>query len=528
MSSPGPLSVQPREATLDEGFRGRRLAVLVLGAGLLYGLGLNDCWRFQRDSALYLTLARSLAETGTYSFDYRPHVLALPGLPGMLSLVYMTVGESYLAMNALMALFGLGCIAMACLVYRRLPLSPVQVLACMLLFAFSRALYYYSMHIMSDVPFAFFVLVGLYCGLRMLRPDSGVGWAWCAAAAGTVCAATATRPLGPALLAALVAGLWLRPRGLKRWGPNLAATALLALPLAVLGAAWAWRCARAGTAGSMGYYDVFVGQQGVPKAALLAVTKVPDAIGALQDAILGVRLPLAAGLLLLIPTVVGFVAAVRGGERVVSVYGLVYLGGICLGSPGRRYLLPALPVLLYWLVLGAGIIGEHCARRWKSITPDRVARLGAVLLLLAVAVNVVRIGKVIYEQRSPRFYEVTEEGRLPDYFALCLWLKENVPAEDVVLAYEYRLIHYLSRVRAAPLPAGPEAWRAYAAWMRASSRSAFYVVRDPERDSRTGGTEAAFQSLGAAAKVHGFGRIDLYRLFPDRLTADPTRRTEAG
>ena len=86
--------------------------------------GADDCWRFQRDSALYLTLARSLAETRTYSFDYRSHVLALPGLPGMSSLVYMTVGASYLAMNALMALFGLGCIAVACLVYRRLPLSP--------------------------------------------------------------------------------------------------------------------------------------------------------------------------------------------------------------------------------------------------------------------------------------------------------------------------------------------------------------------------------------------------------------------
>ena len=75
----------------------------------LYAAGLNGSWRFQRDSTLYMGLGRWLAEAGSYRFNHEPHAFVWPGFPAMLWAVYATVGESFLAMNALVSAFGLGC-----------------------------------------------------------------------------------------------------------------------------------------------------------------------------------------------------------------------------------------------------------------------------------------------------------------------------------------------------------------------------------------------------------------------------------
>lgn len=500
----------------------RKLAPYLLSfmaAVVLYTAGLNDHWRFQRDSAVYMGLGRSLAETGTYSFDYQPHVFVWPGFPAMLSVLYRVFGESFLAMNVLVKLFGLGCIAMALALFGRLQLSGRQMLACFLLFAFSRTLYYYSSHVMADVPFTFFLVAGLYFGARMLQSDGGASWLWCAAASAAACAACFMRPLGPALLAGLAAGLWLRAGAAKRWAPNLGKTAVLIAPIGTLGAAWLLRCATVNTSSHLGYYDVFIWRFGIVHAALHAVTEIPAAIGALSDAVLGVDFP-PIGVFIFLVMGSGLIAALRRGERLLSVFGIVYLGGICLADPGRRYLLPALPVILYWLVLGAGTMGAYVANRWRSVPSRRIARAGAALLLVALSVNVLRIAKVIYEQRSPDFYAATGDGRMKNYFQLSDWLAQTAGPQDVVFAYEYRFLHYFSRVRTEPLPRGERGWRGRRVQEVRRTAATAYFVSDPGKDPGADARYVLRSYPDALAKVRSFGEVDLFRVSLDTIGKD--------
>src|SRR5689334_15538396 len=47
----------------------------------LYVLGFNGQWRIERDSALYLTIGRNLAEGQGYTYQGQRQQLAFPGLP---------------------------------------------------------------------------------------------------------------------------------------------------------------------------------------------------------------------------------------------------------------------------------------------------------------------------------------------------------------------------------------------------------------------------------------------------------------
>ena len=224
----------------------RWFLLLLLAVVLLHAAGLNPYWRFQRDSPRYMGLARSLAETHTFSFNGQEHIYALPGFPAMLSLVYMGFGENFLAMNALVSLLGVGCVVLGYLLYCELSLTAFQAFACVLLLALSRTLYYYSFQILTDIPFTFFAIGALYFARRMLRAEGGERWAWCAAAAGAAAAACAVRPLGPALFAAMVAALWLRPGARAAWRVNAGLTVVLVTPVLLAGALWAVRGAHLG------------------------------------------------------------------------------------------------------------------------------------------------------------------------------------------------------------------------------------------------------------------------------------------
>ena len=495
--------------------RSRRFAAFLLIVVVLYAAGLNPYWRFQRDSALYMSLARSLAQTGRYAYENQPHVFVLPGFPAMLSLVYMALGESFLVMNALVSALGVGCVALACALFARMGLTDRQLTACAVLFGLSRTLYYYSSHIMADVPFTFFVVLALYCGVRMLGAKGRSGWGWCAAAGAAVCAATFVRPLGPALLVALVAAAWLRPGGWADRRANLARTALLAVPTLALAGAWIVRCALVPAGDQQTYYGLFIGQRSLSALVTGMMGHIPHLVSSLADGVLGVDLELAGGIVLLLMMAPGLATALRRGERLLCLFGLAYLTAVCLGTPGRRYLLPVLPVMAYWLVLGAGCIGEFLSGR---LPPRRLLATGTALLCLAVGVNVLRIGKVVQQARSSDFYAAISEGVLPDYFRLARWLKENAAPGDVLWAREDRFLYYFAQVPTwspAYVPPAGRQRRLLAALQR---RGVSYMVLDPGEDKLAWRVaELAASRPDVFEKAATFGRLELYRVHGDRL-----------
>jgi hypothetical protein len=412
----------------------------------LYALALNSSWRFHRDSCLYMGLARSLAETGSYTFNGYPHSFVWPGFPMLLASVYATVGESFFAMNLLLSLCGLAAITVWYLICPYLPVTRKQAYVCFALFAFSRTLFYYSSHIIADVPFTAVALLGLWFGIHMLRGGPRA-WVWALAASAAVCVACFLRPVGPCLLVALIGALWLRPEVLSQWRRSLLYSALLAGPLVLAAGLWMLRCLlETGVPGTY-YLTLFVTRAGTRRVIAHWIRSCRVAVASLPDTILGQDAGLLTGLVLLVPISVGVVVAWRRRERLLTLYGLVYLAAICLADPGRRYLLPGLPVLIFWLVLGSSILLRSAADRFGFIPEKRAAAIAVVLVAVVLATNLTRIGKVIYQARSHDFYAATDGEAMHDLFNVATWLRENAGPRDLVLAEEDRFLHYFSRVQ---------------------------------------------------------------------------------
>ena len=495
----------------------RWFPLLLVVVILLHAAGLSSNWRFQRDSALYMGLGRSLAQNGTYSFNGRAHVLALPGFPAMLAVVYATLGQNFLAMNALVSVLGIGCVVMGYLLFRELSLTAFQTFACVLLLALSRTLYYYSSLLMTDVPFALLVITTLYLGLRMLRADGSARWAWCLAAAVAATAACAVRPLGPALFAALIGALWMQPGALKKWRANAAMTVALAGPVVALGLLWVLRGVSHGAPLGGTYFQRFVASRGIAGVARHVLARAPEIVNSLSDTVLGTNLSLPVSVILGVIIVLGLVRAARSGERLLCIFGVVYFGAICLSGPGRRYMLPALPALIYWLVLGAGEAASFLQRR-HGMSPSRLLRAGQVLLALGVLANLVHLSKTVYEARSPNFYAITENGRMLDYFPLMKWLQANAGRDDRVLAFEDNVIHYFSGISTVRFSEKPQALHLrYQEWT-ISRQAVTYMVIDPARADLNRSLKKLLAARpDAFERVRDFGKLELYRVHADKV-----------
>ncbi len=524
----------------DRSFPGRFLLAVGLGVFLLYAAGLNSKWRFQRDSAIYLALGRSLAEGRGYVYNGRPHSRYAPGLPAALAVIGKAAGipqtpqDSFLPMNLMEMLAGAGCIALVVLVARELDLTRSEAVALVLLCAFSRTLYYYSAQIMTEAPFTLLALGALWCGLRMLRTTGRASWAWCAGAGLFALLASSIRPVGPLLLPALAAGLWLRRGALHRWAPNAGKT-LLILALVVLPMiGWITYTEADQAEERVGYARNslrWFRAERLQRVGVNAFTRIHEHSEGFSDAITGSNLGSPVGLLLLGILGVGLVEGLLRGERVLTAFALLAIGAIIAGGwiVRRRYLLPALPVLFYWLVLGGSRVGRWL-RRWESFWSRRRLRyLGWTCLALVLTVNAVRIGKVIYQNRSPRFYELAKGGIMADYAPLTAWLRHHADAGQSVLADEHSTVHYFSRMHTVPFPYRARRRGAQNLRDLLLSEKVVYVVRDGRDeetaaavDRLTQGAPDAFHTVFAVGKVRLF-RVDRGRLGEADLTRSAGR-----
>ena len=190
----------------------------------------------------------------------------------------------------------------------------------------------------------------------------------------------------------------------------------------------------------------------------------------------------------------------------------IYFIGICLSTPGRRYVLPALPVLIYWLVLGAGEAASY-VQRWRGTSATRLLRVGQVLLAVAVLGNVVHVAQTIREARSPDFYAITDDGRMLDYFPLAKWLHENVAPGERVFTSEANVLHYFSRTLTVQSPSTLQGRGSRFQALLIREAAVTYVVVDPSRaDSAEGLHRLMATRPDAFEKVRDFGKLELFRV----------------
>jgi len=506
--------------------------IIFAGVVILYLLGINPWWRFQRDSAIYMALGRSLAEGEGYVENYRFHTMYPPGFPAMLALLDITFGApeklagGFLPMNVLVTVLGLASIVFFALLLRELRLPGILALLVLLFWGVSRTLYYYSAHIMSDVPYTACAMASLWCGFRMLRENGPASWAWCIGAGVLAIVASAVRPVGPVLVAAMIGALWLRRGSLRAWRGNLAKSLLLVALIALPLLAWLAYTRNASAAQGKLYFRGRLQVRTLRTMARVACLHLFDSADGLSDAVTGTRIGAVPGLLLGVVMTVGLIRAFRRGETLLSIYGVLNVVAIMAGgwALGRRYLLPALPALYYWLVLGAErMLAWGKDRRWISATTAR--RIAIVAAFVLAGTNVGRVIRIVAECRSPRFYETVEDGRCADYAAVTDWLRPQPRESRTVMCTETSTVHYFSRWRTVPLPRAAALPTCDALAERVKRSNVRYVVLDERKNDLLPLLERLRKGRGELVRsVMKHGRVEVIEI--SDMSPDPSEPEE--
>ena len=439
---------------------GRRTVILIVATLLaLHLAALNDHWAVKRDSGLYLSLGRSVAEGRGMALAGRQVWGLPPAVPLMIAGCRLLVGSHYWLINLVMSLFGCGVALMTWLTVRHLSSGLPQRIrvglapAALLIVGFSARLFTESHRILTDVPFTFFVLLGIYGFLRGRR---GHG-AWYLVGAVSLAAATYTRLPGLAFFGGLMAATVVDFRE-DRYGRRLAATLMAAVPFVAAFLIWLLLLRPLSDPGTVDHLKTLNPGRWTQWVFLVdigrSLARFPSAVcgSMVGQKLHGFDLALTAIIL------VGLYAAWRHRQHVVLLPLVLYVGVLVARHPSSiapRYFLPIMPILAYSLLLGVGTLTAWL--RPPAEPPDgtgetKVPRAKwpvTVVVVICVAISAPRIAREVYWMRHPDFYAVFEGGKWKPSLEVGEYLAgQGAPETGEVLTPNSSIIHYLSRLPA--------------------------------------------------------------------------------
>ena len=155
---------------------------LFAGIVVLYLAAFTGRWRINPDSAIYMSLGRSLAETGRYVHNGEHHTRYEPGLPLVIAGSFRLFGEDRYAP---ILLFSLACtFAALALTYRLMLRHAGRPTAALVTVGFGicETCVRYGFQVVTDTPFVVGVLAYLLAYERLVAPNAVVRdrWRWVA------------------------------------------------------------------------------------------------------------------------------------------------------------------------------------------------------------------------------------------------------------------------------------------------------------------------------------------------------------
>ncbi len=181
------------------------LTVILIGTTAAYLLLLVPYWQFGYDSAIYISLAQSLASGEGYVYMGFPHTKYPPGLPLLLAPIEFVFGHNYLLMRLLMTVCAVGSIGLTWFLIRPMSSSRVALAVCVMT-ASSYAFVHEVPGILSDVPYMLASLAALVVAEQYTRDPSIRALAW---AVVLILVATSFRLIGVTLAMAMFIGILL-------------------------------------------------------------------------------------------------------------------------------------------------------------------------------------------------------------------------------------------------------------------------------------------------------------------------------
>jgi Dolichyl-phosphate-mannose-protein mannosyltransferase len=425
---------------LDFTYRHRRFCFLAVLC--LYLVGFNGQWRVEPDAALYLSLGRNLAEGKGYTYLWKPHHLAYPGLPWMIAATFKLFGTAHLwPAHVLMLVMAFATLA---LVYRLFLLHSGQQMAVMVTLgvAVTKTFYRYAFELRSDMPFLLGVmafLVGYETVFAERHSFGGIGktQSWLLMIGGLALATIMRPTIWVLLLAILCAFAYTAIRGRTRWR---AVVIFLAVIVAVALTFRAFDPRRSTSAGddyeAVAIRSFTTGLGGTLSNAVHS--NLHDLLYlATPDALMQVRLGPVNILISLVFITIG-IALVRVHVLWGVFFGLIVLMNFIM-LPLDRYYLPVVPLMAYawWLLLV----------RLNRFFPKHIGNTIAFgLLSLGLCSNFDKVGGIILEQRWMPFLAGYQGGIYQPLAKLSKAINENMDDQSLVLIRHAngRIVNFLS------------------------------------------------------------------------------------
>jgi dolichyl-phosphate-mannose-protein mannosyltransferase len=424
----------PPTADLLAWFDRRRLWLWTLIA-LLMIIGFNGQWRILPDSAIHVTVARSLAEgTGLNHPTGLEHTVR-PGLALVTAATFKLFGvDQFIAIDAVMLLCAAAVLVLTFWVIRLRYDRPTAVLiVCML--AVNETFYHHGYEILTDMPFLLGLML-LLLGLELHHRGGRQRWSGIAIIVASVPIMAAFRSV---VITVLIAGALVAVYRIINDKTNrrsyliatgLTLIGLVAAGLFMRGEAWLSDSAKA--------LSLLGGDLGGTLGRVFTDNGPALISEHLPESMFGVDPGPWAGTPLGVLAIVMGLSLFKARPFWGMLAALFFLQWLLLITAGR-YLLVLIPLLaLSWWRLGYWFESRHkpAVTRWILVG----------LLVLWFGPNLIRVGSFITEQRARPFLADYKDGRYIALQAVAQELSALAEEGDVIIADNAPQLTYFTRL----------------------------------------------------------------------------------
>jgi 4-amino-4-deoxy-L-arabinose transferase-like glycosyltransferase len=427
-------------------YRGKwRLPVLAAIAILSFILIINNSWRASPDSALYLSLSKSVAQGKGFVYNGVQHTFVPPGFPYFLAAVSSIGGDGFVTYRFTMALLGLLAAGAGYLFVRKI-VGPEVAFVIGGIFLLNHELLHDSTMILADAPFALAFLIAM--NLLLWSADSRISSLKILLTAAVFGLLPIIRINGigvPPFAAFFLFCAWKSDRKTKRWFWSIAFLAMSVAPFIM----WQiWKASFPVSDFEGSYGGALAGNSVAENMRFIALGFLAS-FSQITFNLAGVSIKTGfVELFLPLVMYVGMVVAFTRGDRLFVPLLIVQLPVIALAGFGSRYLLFMTPLLYLFTALGllqvsrfvsgfTGRVWDHGRVVVACFAVMALMNFGHNMLTISLARNTLENGGAQSERSLP-------------YFQAGKWLKANAVRSPVLTSCP-RIIHYLSECPVVPL-----------------------------------------------------------------------------
>jgi len=138
-----------------------KVIISIAAFSIIYLYTLDNYWKPFWDSAIYISLGKSIAAGNGYYYMGLPHAKYPFILPLMLSPIIGLFGLNFLLMRLLIIIFAIGSIYLTYILFKKVT-DEGTAFSIMILTGFSSILLHSSTWILSEIPYMFFSLCAIY------------------------------------------------------------------------------------------------------------------------------------------------------------------------------------------------------------------------------------------------------------------------------------------------------------------------------------------------------------------------------